>query len=471
VILSFLKSLIVLALLLSAANRAWSQTTPGPFSTGKIIEKVSLQSNPDQSYAAFLPAAYTPEKRWPTVFCFDPRARGSIAIERFVAAASEFGYIVLCSNNSRNGLDWKTITQIFTDFWDDAHRRFSIDEKRTYGAGFSGGSRLASTFASRCRGCLAGVLGAGAGFPAEIQPDPKTPFAYFGIVGVDDFNYAEMWELEKRFGPLNIPYHFETFSGGHEWPRADSIKNALAWFNLQAMKGGLVASDSTFVENQFSERQRAAAELAQAQLWTDAYKAYSSLLRDFQNLRDVRAVTEQVERLKKSPELKKAIKSEEESFQRQLREAGEIRAAWMKTPNPDEVTIPRHLAIVRLAEWRKSKELRSNSPERRLARRIISHLLVESIEAAQANLRSGDYNAALTDFELAHETDPKNANLVYEIARVYALKKQKKSALQNLEEAIALGFKDTSRLKTEDAFSLLLDEPRFQRLLTTLNSQ
>jgi predicted RNase H-like HicB family nuclease len=54
---------------------------------------------------------------------------------------------------------------------------------------------------------------------------------------------------------------------------------------------------------------------------------------------------------------------------------------------------------------------------------------------------------------------------------VYALKKQKKSALQNLEEAIALGFKDTSRLKTEDAFSLLLDEPRFQRLLTTLNSQ
>jgi len=129
-------------LILAAAIPICAQTPA--LGAGKVIDKVIVQSHPDQSYAAFLPKSYTPNKRWPTVFCLDPRARGRIAIDRFTEAADEFGYIVVCSNNSRNGLDWQTISNIFTDFWDDAHARFSIDEKRTYAAGFSGGSRLAS---------------------------------------------------------------------------------------------------------------------------------------------------------------------------------------------------------------------------------------------------------------------------------------------------------------------------------------
>ena len=470
-ILSFVKSITVAALILLSAATSSSQTPTEPIPTGKVVERVVVQSHPDQSYAVFLPSGYTPDKRWPTVFCLDPRARGKFAIERFVAAANEFGYIVLCSNNSKNGLDWKTIAQIFSDFWDDAHVRFSIDEKRTYGAGFSGGSRLASTFASRCRGCLAGVVGAGAGFPGDIAPDPKTPFAYFGIVGTDDFNYGEMWELEKKFAQMNMPYHFETFAGGHEWPRADSIKNALAWLTLQAMKANLMTGDPKFVENQFNARMTSADELWKGQRWVDAYKAYSSVVRDFQGLSDVTAALQQVEKLKKSADLKKESRSEEESFQRQLREAGEIRAAWLKAPDPDQARLPRHEAMVRLGEWRKKKEAETNSADRRLARRIISHLLVESIESAQANLRSGDYNSALTNYELAHEADPKNANLVYEIARVYALKKQKKSALESLEEAIGLGFKDVARLKSDEAFASLSDEPRYQKLIATMSDQ
>lgn len=466
-----LKSIPVVALVIFASTTSFTQTSNEAIATGKVIDKVVVQAHPDQSYAAFLPSGYTPEKPWPTVFCLDPRARGKTAIERFVEAANEFGYIVLCSNNSRNGLDWKTISQIFSDFWDDAHLRFRIDEKRTYAAGFSGGSRLASTFASRCRGCLAGVVGAGAGFPGEIGPDAKSPFAYFGIIGVDDFNYGEMWQLKKRYAQLNIPYNFETFDGGHEWPKPDNIRNALAWLTLQAMKANLVGGDPKFVENQFSARMSRAEESTKNQRWVDAYESYSSIIRDFQGLAEVTVALQHVEQLKNSADFRKEIRTEEESFQRQLREAGEIRAAWLRVPQPDEARVPRHDAMIRLGEWRKKKDADVNSVDRRLARRIISHLLIESIESAQANLRSGDYNSALTNYELAHEVDPKNAYLVYEIARVYALKKQKKSALQSLEEAIGLGFKDIARLKSEEAFASLSEEPRYQKLIATLSNQ
>jgi dienelactone hydrolase len=461
----------LVALLLLTVHNAVGQAVTESLPIGKVVEKVVVQAHPDQSYAVFLPTGYSPEKRWPTVFCLDPRARGKTAIERFVAGADELGYLVLCSNNSRNGLDWQTISNIFTNFWDDAHARFSIDEKRTYAAGFSGGSRLAATFASRCRGCLAGVIACGAGFPGDIQPDPKTTFAYFGLVGVDDFNYGEMWELEKKLSQLTTPYHFETFPGGHEWPPVDSIKRALVWLSLQSMKASPASTDDKFIDTQLIVRTQAAEEFFKAQRWSDSYKAYLSIDRDFRGLRDTRPATEKSDQLKKSADLKKEEKAEEEFYRRQLREAGEIRQAWLKSPEPDEASLRRHEPTIRLAEWRKKKEMANDSADRRLARRIISHLLIESSEAAQASLRSKDYNLALASFQLAHEADPKSPNIVFEIARVYALKRQKKFALQSLEEAVALGFKDVTRLKSDDAFASISDEPGYLKLLTVITGQ
>ncbi|HEV8134884.1 MAG TPA: hypothetical protein VGP85_09420 [Pyrinomonadaceae bacterium] len=454
-----------------SATTSFSQTSSATaLETGKVIDVV-VQSHPDQSYAAFLPKSYTPEKRWPTVFCLDPRARGRVAIDRFTEAAEQLGYIVLCSNNSRNGLDWQTISNIFTDFWDDAHARFSIDEKRTYAAGFSGGSRLASTFASRCRGCLAGVIGCGAGFSRDVRPDGNTHFSYFGIAGVDDFNFSEMWELEKLMSRLTLPYRFETFMGGHEWPPAASINRAMAWFTLQSMKAGSTTRDEVFLNTNLNERMKLAEQFLAEQRSVDSYEAYASMTRDFTGLRDSPSALEKAEQVKQSGDYKKEVKTEEDSFRRQLREVGEIRTAWFKQPDSESVSLPRQEPTLRIADWLKKKESTKDSADRRLARRIISQLVISSIEESQAGLREKDYNVALANLQLAHEVDQKNANIVFEIARVYALMREKKSAVQFLEQAVSLGFKDAARLKAEEAFSSVVDDPRYRKLLATLEAQ
>jgi tetratricopeptide (TPR) repeat protein len=464
-----LKSLTLLAFLLSCLHLAPAQTNTESLPTGVVVGTVAVQSAPEQSYAVYLPDDYSPQKQWPTIFCLDPRARGKSAIERFVPAAKKYGYIVVCSNNSRNGLKWQTISQIFSDFWQDTHSRFNIDEKRTYAAGFSGGSQLAATFASRCRKWLAGVIADGAGFPADIQPDANTSFAYYGIVGVDDFNFAEMWELDKKFDGLTLPYHFETVSGGHEWASADSLSDAIAWLTLQAMRSGAVGKEDKFLEEQFTLRLNKAEQFLAGQHFVQAQKAFGSLARDFQGLRDVAAVAQKAQELRTSSELKKEKKVEEELNQRQLREAGELRMLWLKPYDADETRSYRAEAREKVKEWRKKRELQIESPDRRLARRILSSILIECIEAAQANLQQKDYAAALKNYELARETDPRSFNLAYEMARVYALKGEKKSALQTLEESVSLGFKDVSRLKGEEAFVTFADEPRFQKLLATLS--
>jgi hypothetical protein len=455
-------------LFLFCLNDSFAQS---PIQVGKVTEQVIIATHPDQSYALFLPPNYTPDKAWPTVFCFDPRARGKTAIERFSTAAEKYGYIIICSNNSRNGLNGPTISDIFTTLWDDVHSRFHIDDKRTFAAGMSGGSRLAATFASRCRGCLAGVIGCAAGFPADTPPDAKTPFAYFGIVGVDDFNFGEMWQLEKKLSKLPAPYTFETFPGGHEWPPKENFDRALAWLSLQSIKGGAAESNQRFVEEQFKIRMDLAEELLASHQYVDASRSFASIVRDFQGLVDIKVAVEKSEQLSKSAEVKKESSTEEESYRRQLREAGEIRMLWMKASDPDSSLPSRSLASVRLAELKKSKDQPNDSKERRLARRILSHLTIESYETAQGALRNNDYSTALANYELVKEIDPRNPNVLYEIARTHALRREKKSALQFLEDAITLGFKDLARLKADEAFSPLKEDPRFQKLLSGLSAQ
>jgi predicted esterase len=146
------------------------------------------------------------------LYAFDPGARG-VTCRAFQRRGREVRLIVVGSNNSRNGpmqvsIDaWKAI-------WDDTHDRLSIDEGRVYLTGFSGGARTAVYFASACKDCIAGVIGGGAGFPNGVPPTNATHFIYFGIVGLDDFNFPEMRALDEALTKVGVPHQVRTWSAG-----------------------------------------------------------------------------------------------------------------------------------------------------------------------------------------------------------------------------------------------------------------
>jgi len=50
-----------------------------------------------------LPSYYGPEKQWPIIYIFEHAARGRLPVGIFKKTAEEFGYILMASNNSRNG--------------------------------------------------------------------------------------------------------------------------------------------------------------------------------------------------------------------------------------------------------------------------------------------------------------------------------------------------------------------------------
>src|SRR5712671_6514730 len=122
---------------------------------GEVIESVTCQAAPSQSYALYLPSSYTPDRAWPVIYLFDAGGRGRNAVDRYRAAAEEYGYILAGSNNSRNG---RPNIDALASMPVDVTTRFHVDPKRVYTGGMSGGARVALGMA--LDGQVAGVFAA-----------------------------------------------------------------------------------------------------------------------------------------------------------------------------------------------------------------------------------------------------------------------------------------------------------------------
>ncbi|QOY89222.1 hypothetical protein [Paludibaculum fermentans] len=211
-------------LVLAAA--AFAAETPP---VGQVIERVSVVGNDRHSYALYLPSQYTPERKWPLLVCLDPGGRGKLPVERFAAAAEKYGFIVVGSNNSRNG-PMSVSAEAIMVLGEELPRRYSIDETRRFACGLSGGSRVALSWAQAAG--LNGVIANAAAFGPSGIPKQK-PFSIYAVAGVDDFNYHEVYAMALDLGQRGWPVRFAEFDGGHEWLPAARADEALQFLSGQ----------------------------------------------------------------------------------------------------------------------------------------------------------------------------------------------------------------------------------------------
>src|SRR5215813_1330007 len=167
-----------------------------PLPRGTIIDSVTCAEDATQSYALYLPSTYSPDRAWSLLIGFHPGARGRAMVEKYQAAAEQYGYIVAGSNTSRNG-PWSVSAAAVRAMSMDLGQRFAIDATRIYLTGMSGGARVAMQVALGAQNNIAGVIASSAGFP-DSQPRSSVPFAVYGTAGTDDFNYVEMRQLDRK---------------------------------------------------------------------------------------------------------------------------------------------------------------------------------------------------------------------------------------------------------------------------------
>ncbi|MDX6270454.1 MAG: hypothetical protein QOD28_1677 [Acidobacteriota bacterium] len=451
----------------STSANASAQTFP----QGRLIEKVVSLDDATQSYALYLPSAYTPAKRWPILYCLDPLARGEVPVARFQEAAERYGWIVAGSHNSRNGAVQPSLDAVVA-MWRDTHTRLSVDERRVYAAGFSGGARMAVRFGHLCRSCLAGVIVCGAGFPADIKPSNAVSFHVYSIAGTDDFNFPELKKLEGLLDNFSVAHRLAVFDGAHVWPPADACAAAVEWMELQALKSGRLPKDDALIEQLWQEQTRKARDAEAARDFYVAYQTYRAAVADFRGLRDVSQLEQHAARLAETRKVKRAIDDEDAQIKSQHKLAGELVALLEQRRDPTQGAVAGVSFRKAVEELRKAARSAEDTGERRVARRTLNGVFAQFYEGAQNLIgRRENYALAAASLAAASELAPDNAQVLYELARAHALNRDKRRAFDALRRAIEKGFKDARQLADDEAFDPLRGEAEYRKLVETIGQK
>jgi len=442
-----------------------------PTAKGEVIEKVTCAESPGQSYALYLPTSYSAEKPSPILYVFDPAARGRVAVEAIRTAAEEYGYIVAASNNSRNGLlggSGEAANAVFHD----THQRFSIDDRRLYAAGFSGGARLATQIARNCKTCIAGVIANGAGFPTSGGPTKDLGFSYYLAIGEGDFNYPEMVDLRRQLEQLHANYRIQVFDGGHEWAPPEVWEDALRWMRLQAMRSGNAAVDAKQIRQILQQESEEARALESKGNILEAERNYESILRDFDGLAETSDLKAHAEELKSGKGFKAAEKQEREDVDRQARLSAKA-SSEMQEIVGSNVDLAEYSEIQRtIAELKDdvSKARNPKDPNVLVKKRALGGLVVQAYEAGEHCMETKNYVAALAYFDLVAAGAKSPGGARYERARVYAAQGDAKKCLAELKQAQANGFHDPAALEAAE-FKPYRQLPEFQSLASEWNKQ
>jgi hypothetical protein len=432
----------------------------------QVSDTVRCSNASGQSYALYRPSQYDNKKSWPVILIFDPSARGRTGVNTFIEAGRKYGFILACSNNSRNGPMADNFTAA-ASMLQDVEERFNVDQKRIYAAGFSGGSRFALAFTVKEKR-ISGVIGCGAGLPNDRNylPSVNSSFLYYGLAGTLDMNYLEMHELPGVFSnQTRVTAYLRTFPGGHQWPGSDLIIEAVEWLVLQAMNRKIIPADQTFllyIENKTQtliNSQLSAGNLADAIM----YMRFAA--RDFQGTPFASGMTQVLTDYEKSDEYQQAIRkwnkmasTEQERKEKYLTYLGELinsaslpdsASTWWKNETR---------TLIRLLD-------KGNPENSRMASRILNFISILCSEQGTSYYRNRLYAQAAFLFEICTLSDSENQNNYYNLARSLAGSGKSKQSIDALAAAMNHGFNSRKTVESDPAFSKIRDETRYKAMI------
>ncbi len=464
-------AVLALHLPVHAQQGAAANSDPQVLAVGTVVPKVVTLAKSSQSYALYLPSSYRAAKRWPIVYVFDPGANGSVPVELMKDGAERYGYIVVGSNNSRNG-PWSIEAEAAEAVLQDTQERFPVDRHRVYFAGFSGGARVAASVAQLCK-CAAGALLNGAGFQPETSATPGTRFAVFAAVGMIDFNYGELVQLDDRLEKLGYPHFLLRFDGPHQWASKEAMAEALAWFRLQAMKNGLEERDPSFIAAEAGRESQRAGALEQSGDLYAAWKEYRQAAETLAGLADDTALRAHTEALGKDEAVRAGAKSESREFadQQQLTNPILVGLSGLQENRPEA-----RREVEGLILDLRGRSEREKRPEKlRVLQRSLAGVLGLAMDTGMEQLLDKkDPHRALEYFELACDANPDSVWALTELAVAKASVGDRKGALEALRHARSktknpVGF--TAWLKDEPALAKLRGTPEFNAFLALPRQQ
>lgn len=400
---------------------------PETFPTGTVIDTVRCKADTTQSYALYIPAQHTGA----VIYCFDPHGAGVLPLNNYRTLADKYGFILVGSNNSKNGNNWQVTDLIWKTLAQDTKERLQLDTGHLYTCGFSGGAKVAGYVALNYPG-IRSVIVNGAGLPDEVAP-ANFHFSYTTLAGEGDLNFTDLLAFNNALDTTTTRHHLILYEGKHEWAPVTAMDIAFA--GIQADDGhapkDFVSQSTLRLDADMSANQLLKAEAE--------YRLILSYLNNEHNFKD------RLNSLLNDPLYKKQYNEQVAVL---VREQQAKEQYIEKIMTPDTAYWPRTIRELNTGA-------RLPSYEGAMHQRLLAYLSLLFYTFSNHNMVSHNDAVARYFVKLYQQADPANSEAYYFSAVLYARAGNKDDAEKELQQAVKYGFNDHTRF---------LEQPEFQGL-------
>ena len=413
---------------------------PDSFAIGKVIDTVACAADAGQSYAAYIPSTGN-KKALPVIYFFDPHASGSLPLYKYKALADKYGFLLIGSNNSKNGNDWQITEAIWQILSDDTRKRFKIDPQRIYTAGFSGGAKVAS-FEALNHPEIKGVIANGAGLPDGAAAG-NYAFSFTAITGEGDMNMTELVAISKEFDKTSTRHRLMLFHGKHEWAPEKTMDVAFAGFQFDGMRNKLLPVNTAFINSY----------IANSKKTVDVYTKENNLLKA---VAECVLASNLVGGLSSDANWfsgKATALSHQDAYKKQEQERQQLLA----TEQNIKTTYAQQFNQGDMEYWKKEitdlqTKATATTAEGAMYQRLLAYLSLAFYSFS--NQLVGNHRDVGADYyvNLYKMADPTNSEAWYFSAILHARLNDLPAVEADLLKAVACGFNDKARLRSQNDF-------------------
>ncbi|MCX6278453.1 MAG: hypothetical protein NT004_10185 [Bacteroidetes bacterium] len=476
-----LYKILIISLLISGITFSCSsgslekKAKPAPLKAGVIHEKVACMEDAATTYALYIPDGKETKgtsgkksvqipRLFPVIIAFDPHGDGLLPVRLYKDLAEKYGFFLVGSDNSKNGLPPAEIDAIVATLFNEVKHVYPVDTNRIYLMGFSGGARIASLSAFY-KIPVKGVVGCGAGI-AGASSAPRYKVDYFGIAGMADFNMNEIVELDYPLSKVGLRHVITTFNGIHAWPPVEVMEEAFQWFTFNAMKDGMIKKDNSLIEmimagfDKKIEFLKTQGDLIDAAATCRKAISFDEGFTATDKFSDQLKIIEKLNEYQVQVAYRNKIMKDEDKERKELMGAmSEKDLGWWKDyvrrRTRDE---GRGTMVYSQAQWRLQEDALKDQ-------RLLAFLRLLAYMNATSVLTSKNEEAAAKIIAIYEIADPENPEANYLHAILLARKPANGEALEQLGKAIEKGFSDKLRMTEQPEFASMKDKPQFYDLL------
>ena len=407
---------------------------------GKVYDR-NTQSN--SSYSVYIPKNYSGKEKYPVIIFLDPHGNGNFPVEKYKELAEKFHFLLIGSNDSKNGMNIEQSMKFAGDLLNEASTVLPGKSPEISLAGFSGGAKVALVGGNTIPG-FSNTIYCGAALPPGSI---RINVPLLAIAGNHDMNYTEVKNFNQSIDKSGIPHTFIEWKGKHEWPDTSTFIHAFYWNLFTSMRKKVIEKNEGIIEGFKKMIESAINNDKNILVKTLFLQEEIEMLKEISSVNDYKT---KLISLINSIQFKQAKSNQDKTLAFEDQRKMEFAEAFENRELP---------------WWNNQIQLLNADKNNESNQRILGYISLAAWSYSSKAVAVNNSKFAQKVLEVYKLADPENSEQPFLEACLYSKNEMQDSAIYFLKEAIRLGLVDRSKIENEKELFVLRGRSDFQELI------